>query len=162
MRIRESSVPGRAAREPNPLVDKVLSRQGPLPAGERQPVGQGRRRRDPDLRYIICNHPSRPTATVQRKDAIGPDREGAQGASEPKSRTAKRKAQTGHTQTECALRDHPRLVIDRAKITTSDRISAPKAPLRLRSPNAHLAASEVPRNSPPTLITGCGCAVRGR
>jgi transposase len=135
-------IAGMRMRDGNPLVDKVLSRQGRY----RQVRDNLRVKEvgvdDTDLRYVICHNPEQADRDrTQRADVIARlqielDRiaKARDRTANSKSHTAKRKAQAAHTKAECALRDHPalgrwlrqqangRLVIDRAKITTEARL----------------------------------------
>jgi transposase len=129
-------------RDGNPLVDKVLSRQGRY----RQVRDNLRVKEvdidDTDLRYVICHNPEQADRDrTQREDAITRlqtelDRiaKARVKTRNSNNRTTKRKAETAHTKAECALRDHPalgrwlrqqangRLVIDRAKVNTEARL----------------------------------------
>jgi hypothetical protein len=137
-------IAGMRMRDGNPLVEQALSRQGRY-----QQVKHNLRVKEisiepTDVRFIICRNPeqagrdrtAREDAVIWLENGAGPDQAGTgtrQGEQET-STTTKRKGEAAHTESECALRDHPslgrwlhqqtngRLVIDRAKVKAEERL----------------------------------------
>ena len=153
-------IAGMRMRDGNPLVDKVLSRQGRY----RQVRDNLRVKEvgvdDTDLRYVICHNPEQADRDrTQRADVIARlqielDRiaKARDKTRNSKNHTAKRKAQAAHTKAECALRDHPalgrwlrqqangRLVIDRAKINAEARLDGKYL---IATSDPHISAEDV-------------------
>ena len=136
-------IAGMRMRDGNPLVERVLSRQGRY-----QQVKDNLRVKEvtvesTDVRYVICHNPEQAERDrTARQDAvtrleaelarINTARE--RDRAKKTSTNAKRKAEAAHTKAECALRDHPslgrwlrqqasgRLAVDRAKIKAEERL----------------------------------------
>src|SRR5215218_417853 len=136
-------IAGMRMRDGNPLVERVLSRQGRY-----QQVKENLRVKevtvdDTDVRFIICHNPEQAERDrTQREDAIA--RLEAELAritharerdrTKNTSRKARQQAEAAHLKAECALRDHRslgrwlrqspsgRLFIDRAKIKAEARL----------------------------------------
>jgi transposase len=135
-------IAGMRMRDHNPLVERVLSRQGRYQQVKENLRVKEVRLDDTDVRFVICHNPEQADRDkTQRDDAIArleAELKRIQQARErdPKkaSTNAKAKAEGAHTKAECALRDHPtlgrwlrqapsgRLSIDRAKIKQEERL----------------------------------------
>jgi transposase len=135
-------IAGMRMRDHNPLVERVLSRQGRYQQVKENLRGKEVRLDDTDVRFVICHNPEQADRDkTQRDDAVArleAELERIKQARErdPKKAgtNAKAKAEVAHTKAECALRDHPtlgrwlrqspsgRLSIDRAKIKQEERL----------------------------------------
>jgi hypothetical protein len=135
-------IAGMRMRDHNPLVERVLSRQGRYQQVKENLRVKEVRLDDTDVRFVICHNPEQADRDkTQRDDAVArleAELERIKQARErdPKKAgtNAKAKAEVAHTKAECALRDHPtlgrwlrqspsgRLSIDRAKIKQEERL----------------------------------------
>jgi transposase len=138
-------IAGMRMRDGNPLVERVLVRQGRYQqVKENLRVKEVRLDHESDVRFVICHNPEQAERDrTQREDAItrleselGRIKQARERDRRKKTTNATTKAgaETAHLKAECALRDHPtlgrwlrqspsgRLSINRAKINAEARL----------------------------------------
>ena len=138
-------IAGMRMRDGNPLVERVLARQGRYQqVKENLRVKEVRLDHESDVRFVICHNPEQAERDrTQREDAItrleselGRIKQARERDRRKKTTNATTKAgaETAHLKAECALRDHPtlgrwlrqspsgRLSINRAKINAEARL----------------------------------------
>lgn len=131
-------------RDGNPLVERVLARQGRYQqVKENLRVKEVRLDDQTDVRFVICHNPEQAERDrTQRTDAIARLEAELERIKHARERDRKKttnaatkaRAEAAHTKAECALRDHPtlgrwlkqsptgRLSINRAKIRAEERL----------------------------------------
>jgi transposase len=135
-------IAGMRMRDHNPLVERVLSRQGRYQQVKENLRVKEVRLDDTDVRFVICHNPEQADRDkTQRDDAVARLEAELERIKQARERNpkkagtnAKAKAEVAHTKAECALRDHPtlgrwlrqspsgRLSIDRVKIKQEERL----------------------------------------
>ena len=136
-------IAGMRMRDHNPLVERVLARQGRYQQVKENLRVKEVRLEDTDVRFVICHNPEQAERDrIQREDALARLEAELERIKRARERDRKKtatknvqaKAQAAHLKAECALRDHPtlgrwlrqsatgRLSINRAKVKAEERL----------------------------------------